>query len=142
MVLFHNIVSRQIPIKLNMSLPVSAFRSRKFYLLLILVIAIVVWWWPKKVPPQTLDYYQSLMCAVVSGPEHISETDFTSLLKRTVEGSNSDYSLRKYHYDSNAGDTVVRQWNKLSANQQLQAKKDSHQCLLLLQSAANASHYF
>ncbi|WP_294899835.1 hypothetical protein [Tatumella sp. UBA2305] len=125
-----------------MSLPVSVLRSRKFYLLLFLVIAIVVCWWPGKVPPQTLDYYQSLLCAVVSGPEQSSATDFTRVLKRTVEGSNSDYSLKKYHYDSNAGDTVVRQWNKLSENQQQQAKNDSHQCLLLLQSAANASHYF
>ncbi len=119
-----------------MSRSVSLFRSRKFYLLLILVIAIVAWWWPKKVDPQTLNYYQSLLCAVVSGPEHTSETDFTSVLKRTVEGSNSDYSLRKYHYDSNAGDTVVRQWNRLSENQQQQAKNDSHQCRLLMRSAA------
>ncbi|ARU94877.1 hypothetical protein [Tatumella citrea] len=119
-----------------MSLPVSGFRSRKFYLLLILVIAIVAWWWPKKVEPQTMDYYQSLLCAVVKGPEHTSETDFTQVLKRTVEGSNSDYSLRKYHYDSNAGDAVIRQWNKLSVSQQLQARNDSHQCLQLMRSVA------
>ncbi len=119
-----------------MSLPAARFRRRNIYLLLIIILAAVVWWWPKKVSPQTMNYYQSLLCAVVSSPEQISATDFTSVLKRTVEGSNSDYSLRKYHYDSNAGDAVVGQWHKLTTNQQVQAKKDNHLCVELLRSAA------
>ena len=119
-----------------MSLPIVRLRSRKFWLLLIILIAVAGWLWPKKVPPETLSYYSSLLCAVVDGPQQTAGSDFTSVLRKTVEGSNSDYSLRKYHYDSAAGTAVVSHWNALSADQQQQAKKDNKRCLELLRSAS------
>ncbi|MBS0878671.1 MULTISPECIES: hypothetical protein [unclassified Tatumella] len=117
-----------------MSLSITLFRRRKFYLLLILMIIASLWLWPKTVPPDTMHYYRSLLCAVASGPEQVTADNFTRVLEKTVEGSNSDYSLRKYHYNSTAGNAVVKEWNRLSADQQQQARTTSQRCLILLQS--------
>ncbi len=102
-------------------------------ILLVAVVALLAWWLVPRYSDEDKAYYASVLCTAKSS----SPTAGLTEMEQMIEGGNSDYALKKTHFSSSLGETVLHAWDQLSAAEKQSAMDTPKSCSDLLLARMN-----
>ncbi len=100
----------------------------RFIVLPLALIGVIVMWLLPHHSSEEEGYYRSVFCAI----DHSQPQTFLQDMENIVEGSNSDYALRKTHFIPALGERMLNTWQQLSASEQAVIREDQQLCRELM----------
>lgn len=99
-----------------------------FALPIVAMAGAVVFWLQPHYSTEEESYYRSVFCTI----DHNDQEMFLRDMEKLVEGGNSEYALRQYHYIPELGEKMFNTWKKLSIQEKNALREDPQKCLAIL----------
>lgn len=106
---------------------------KKFFLLVIIALcALAVYWFTFHRDVQD-PHYDAAVCVAAELPDTPGDNnDFSDKVRTVILNENNSYSLKRVSYDERLGESSIKKYQRLSAEQKKQAANDVESCITIM----------
>lgn len=113
---------------------------KKYVIVSVVVIVVAIAYGYKSHRVQHDPHYDAAVCVAMELPgANDSEKALFEAIRTVIINENSSYSLKQVTYDEQLSQSSVKKYQQLSAEQKIQASKDTESCIAVMADARAGS---